>query len=470
MGALTPIIGLELWEENEVVQLSEFLAQWNALEAFAGKLAQATTADLTLYVDAALGDDANNGLSALSALKTLQTAINKIPQIINHTVMVNVAVGTYAESVLITGFTGKGNFAVIGAADTANAANYKVNKISVTRCTCNISINGVKGNIQNTDADFIAVACVYVAINRCITDTTSPYGMSFSSGSYLVSDCIVSNHTSGGLTGANAIVSILDTYGSGNLYGLYLQNGVVFNYYDPSTHVTKRIRGTLDNESQLYGGLVLPNRTGANFNVYVRPDGSDDNDGSADDAAHALLTIQEAIRRLPPRIDHQIQIIVGNGTYSENVEIAGFIGKGQIVLVGSTGGVLSDNHAIIKVAVKHCTCLVDVTGIKTTKTNGAGFEVWNCVRTNFNYCKDIAVGSYPGVLVYGSVSAVTSCEISNRSYAIQASYGSNVFSYNNTGTGNTVALRAENGATIAKGGTQPGGSTAEQVANGGVIR
>jgi hypothetical protein len=48
--------------------------------------------------------------------------------------------------------------------------------------------------------------------------------------------------------------------------------------------------------------------------------------------------------------------------------------------------------------------------------------------------------------------------------------GATVYSEFNTGTGNTVGLKAEDGSTIGKGGGQPGGSTAEVTSNGGVIR
>jgi hypothetical protein len=55
-----------------------------------------TTGDLTLYVDP-LGNDSNAGTaSGASACLTIQGAINKIPKIVKHRVLINVAAGNYA--------------------------------------------------------------------------------------------------------------------------------------------------------------------------------------------------------------------------------------------------------------------------------------------------------------------------------------------------------------------------------------
>jgi hypothetical protein len=74
----------------------------NVLSAIETDLAKAgsTTADMTLYVDAATGLDTNSGLVGFP-LKTIQAAIDKVPQTIKHNVTINVGAGTYAESIKI---------------------------------------------------------------------------------------------------------------------------------------------------------------------------------------------------------------------------------------------------------------------------------------------------------------------------------------------------------------------------------
>ena len=60
----------------------------------------------------------------------------------------------------------------------------------------------------------------------------------------------------------------------------------------------------------------------ADLNLYVRPDGDDANDGSANDAAHAFKTIKAAVKHVTEHILcglHHVIINVGAGTYNEGV-------------------------------------------------------------------------------------------------------------------------------------------------------
>lgn len=56
---------------------------------------ETTSANMTLYVNAATGSDANDGLTPNTALATALAAEGKIPRFIDHTVKVNFAAGTY---------------------------------------------------------------------------------------------------------------------------------------------------------------------------------------------------------------------------------------------------------------------------------------------------------------------------------------------------------------------------------------
>lgn len=64
-----------------------------------------TIADIALFVNAATGNDANDGLSAGTALATVQAARAKIPPNCIHNVTINVAAGTYTGPFDFTGFT-----------------------------------------------------------------------------------------------------------------------------------------------------------------------------------------------------------------------------------------------------------------------------------------------------------------------------------------------------------------------------
>lgn len=115
-----------------------------------------TTANINYYVDATNGSDTNNGLTSGTAFKTIQHAINNLPQIINHTVTIIVAVGTYSEDILITGFNGSGKITISGATSTTTTHN--INSIYIVQCTICLEIDGfnllttTKHSIQIKDA------------------------------------------------------------------------------------------------------------------------------------------------------------------------------------------------------------------------------------------------------------------------------------------------------------------------------
>lgn len=69
---------------------------------------------------------------------------------------------------------------------------------------------------------------------------------------------------------------------------------------------------------------------------YVRTNGSDSNDGSANDAAHAWLTLQHAID-VATGLDNggnDITISVAAGTYTGANTLKSFVGSGKIIIVG----------------------------------------------------------------------------------------------------------------------------------------
>lgn len=64
----------------------------------------ATRAVVALFVGPT-GSDASQCLSAMAPCLTIQGAVNKLPKRIRHNVAITVAAGTYAENVVISGFT-----------------------------------------------------------------------------------------------------------------------------------------------------------------------------------------------------------------------------------------------------------------------------------------------------------------------------------------------------------------------------
>lgn len=104
--------------------------------------------------------------------------------------------------------------------------------------------------------------------------------------------------------------------------------------------------GTLSVDTNSYG-FSGPIKLGAATTYYVRTDGNDSNDGSANDAAHAWLTLQNAVNYIQNNLylnGYNVTVQVGDGTYTGAVNITGDPpGAGAITINGNSG----DHNAVI---------------------------------------------------------------------------------------------------------------------------
>lgn len=486
MPEITPRLGLKKPLSNETVTRSAYNENLDIMDQNAVKIsdlaahlvdltAHATKAALALYVDDALGDDANIGLAAGAgfALKTIQAAVNKIPKIINHGITINVAAGTYNEVVVINGFTGEGYIKINGGSSLATAVNFKVYQFQVIRNTSFIWLMGFKANRDN--GSYGGFYCVnnagFVELDYCIDDTVSSNGFNVTSGNYYMLNCLASNHNNYAVFAQNCLLDIFDCYGSGNNVGVYANHGAFVNIAGAYAF-GKRIRGTNNTYTQS-GGQIFPKETGVDVTLYVRTDGSDDNDGSTDDSAHALRTIQEAIRRLPPIINHTVIIEVSNtGVYAEDINVSGFIGKGAIHIIGGTSLVTAVNYVVNWINIFQNSLEVQVKGFTSTKVGSHGVNIARHNGYFFGqYLRCVGADStYAGFsAAYSHSVRVQDSDFSSRAKGIYAAQA-HIYSSTNGGTGNTIGIYADSGGVIAKYNTQPGGTTAEGTQTGGVIR
>lgn len=177
----------------------------------------ATTANITYYVNVATGNDGNDGLTSGTAFKTIQAAINKLPQIINHTVTINLAAGAYPENVSVSGFVGKGTLTIKG--DSAVSTSYSCLSVTVNNCYLFVDIRGIYSTATDRVA-FFAQNCSNTRFINCNVVTAAQYGYLFADASGYVSICNASNRSSGiRATGPCVVVSEANT-GSGNTIAL----------------------------------------------------------------------------------------------------------------------------------------------------------------------------------------------------------------------------------------------------------
>lgn len=148
-----------------------------------------STNNVDYYVDGATGNDNNDGLSPGNPFATIEKAINMIPWMVQHTITIYVADGTYQEDVSINNKLGSGKISLIG--NDANPVNCKVKTIFVDSCLCGIYVRGFDTtNIRmvETVVDvpgfdpiysyrpvcFFARFCTYIMFRSCYATAISP--------------------------------------------------------------------------------------------------------------------------------------------------------------------------------------------------------------------------------------------------------------------------------------------------------
>ena len=102
--------------------------------------AETTTETLTYYVDANNGSDDNNGLTEGTAFKTIQHAIDILPKVIFHQIIINCAEGTYEEDLIIEEFKGNGWLAIYG--NNQDCSRHFINSLYCKNCSCDLIFQG----------------------------------------------------------------------------------------------------------------------------------------------------------------------------------------------------------------------------------------------------------------------------------------------------------------------------------------
>ena len=199
--------------------------------------------------------------------------------------------------------------------------------------------------------------------------------------------------------------------------------------------------------------------------LYVSTSGNDSNNGLA--VGTPLRNIQTAINKIPQIVNHEVNINVATGDYTENILFNGFIGKGNIALKGGTA--ISNYYVINSCSQYNVDCTLNVIGINAKTTTDVGFIIQKCIFSSFSFCRVPMSSAFDGFLVaQGSRATISDCNTENRKIGIQCN-NATVVSINNTGGGNGTGLQASAG-TIMKIGTQPTGTVNEGTYGGGVIR
>ncbi|WP_313568825.1 hypothetical protein [Acetoanaerobium noterae] len=150
-----------------------------------------TTAPITLYVSTT-GNDSNDGLTPATALRNIQTAIDKIPQVVNHEINIILASGTYDESILLYGYMGKGAILLKGGTILSN--DYVLHQASSYNNVCTVVMTGINAKIT-TDSGFVIQRSLRTNLYHCAVPLSSEYdGVLIADGSRsLIENCKFEN-------------------------------------------------------------------------------------------------------------------------------------------------------------------------------------------------------------------------------------------------------------------------------------
>lgn len=182
-----------------------------------------TIEDKIYYVDGTNGMDSNDGSQA-KPFKTIQHAIDLLPQCINHNITINIGAGTYNEDIKILGFYGKGILSIQTNNYTQNAVI--VNSIYMKCISIATNIFG----FTILKPNFYIISCNYINIWKIwiVENYMSNCGLIINSSQGNVNEVTVSNKNVAIDVQTNSIIYLMGSTGSGNNTALESEESILF--------------------------------------------------------------------------------------------------------------------------------------------------------------------------------------------------------------------------------------------------
>ena len=178
--------------------------------------AHTLTSSITYYVNAATGNDDNDG-SSESPLKTITAAINKLPARINVTANITIYAGIYDENVYIKGFYGSG--AINIRRHTVDIVNIN-GSIAISGCQLTVTLSNLI--IRSVDIDNSVDAKVeYCFINTAEPPVSISVGVDVKNSNAWIYVTTISNCSGGAIEAHRGSQVLSDTNsGANNVIGL----------------------------------------------------------------------------------------------------------------------------------------------------------------------------------------------------------------------------------------------------------
>jgi hypothetical protein len=152
---------------------------------------------LELYVDNSVTgcggagcSDSNDGLSPETAKQTIQAAVNAIPVVLNGTVTVYIATGTYAEEVFVSDRTRTGLFPIILAGSGRNNVTLQGSGSGVGIIATDLRVVVAAMTIDNYEGGLVALGGGYLNLVACRISNHTDRGVNATQGSFVeIEDC-----------------------------------------------------------------------------------------------------------------------------------------------------------------------------------------------------------------------------------------------------------------------------------------
>lgn len=184
------------------------------------------TSYLAYFVDAANGDDANDGLSKINAFKTITKAVQQIEGVALTRVSITLLPGVYDEDVKIENRLRCQTIELKG--ETTSADLYQVSSIIINNVTNRVGISNMEITTTTTTGISI-VYCNRTLIENVLIQTEAPsqHGISSYDGNARIINCHISNRNAAIAADTRSYFYCENCTGTGNGVGLLSQFGSI---------------------------------------------------------------------------------------------------------------------------------------------------------------------------------------------------------------------------------------------------
>jgi hypothetical protein len=440
-------------------------------------------ADVAYYVATTGSDDTGEGTQN-KPFKTVQKAVNMVPKDLGgHTITLNIAGGTYAEPLNISGYH-SGKLVVIGSSTGKTIMNGASTRHIISDCSAMITISylefksptavtAYEGNVICTnDTSTAFLFCIFDGQNSNLL--TNALGINIVSSTIELDTCVFNNcavciytPVLDGKSNPPGHISIKGCTGTGNVVPFICQGSTFYlkdNLLPTGTDPRVIAQGGLVVKSQ---GAIISTLMD-NTILYVATTGDDSTgDGTSE---KPYKTIQRVLSILPKDLgNHRATIYLADGIYPDQISISAFYNGTLYIRPTAREDTLSDACTIGNIYISQNLCHVHFNSVKVVGSGTTSEISISAARLT----RLASVKITNANLNINAISAfnmsevvVTNCEISNHANALYSD-NATVFITYCTGSGNNYVLNVSSGGRINHSGTIPSGIVSTMVQNSG---